>query len=103
MLSAQFPVPAPQPFEPKLHMTDADFQTITLNGKLCDGEGGLGLEEFERVMREQVSLPSRSRLRGWATRVRHIPTSTTHETSWPPIRHGATDNSSQGIKECMAV
>ena len=39
-------------------MTDADFLSITLNGKLCDGEGGLGLQEFERVMREQVSSPT---------------------------------------------
>ena len=39
-------------------MTDADFLSITLNGKLCDGEGGLGLQEFERVMREQVCLPT---------------------------------------------
>jgi hypothetical protein len=39
-------------------MTDADFHSITLNGKLCDGEGGLGLKEFEQVMREQVSLPT---------------------------------------------
>ncbi len=46
-----------QPFKPKLHMTDADFLSITLNGKLCDGEGGLGLQEFERVMREQVCPP----------------------------------------------
>jgi hypothetical protein len=37
-------------------MTDADFLSITLNGKLCDGEGGMGLLEFERVMREQVRL-----------------------------------------------
>jgi hypothetical protein len=47
-------VPAPQPFQPKLHMTDADFLSITLNGKLCDNEGGLGEREFELVMREQV-------------------------------------------------
>ncbi len=59
---AQFNVPAPQPFEPKLHMTDADFHSITLNGKLCDGEGGLGLNEFERVMREQVCHPRRGLL-----------------------------------------
>jgi hypothetical protein len=47
-------MPAPQPFQPKLHMTDADFLSITLNGKLCDNEGGLGEREFELVMREQV-------------------------------------------------
>jgi hypothetical protein len=50
--------PAQQPFQPKLHMTDADFHSITLNGKLCDGEGGMGLREFEKVMREQVLRPS---------------------------------------------
>jgi hypothetical protein len=46
----------PQPFQPKLHMTDADFQSITRNGELCDEEGGLGTHEFELVMREQVRL-----------------------------------------------
>ncbi len=43
-----------QPFKPKLHMTDADFLSITRNGELCDGDGGLGKREFELVMREQV-------------------------------------------------
>ena len=38
-------------------MTDADFLSITLNGKLCDREGGLGEHEFELVMREQVAIP----------------------------------------------
>ncbi len=36
-------------------MTDADFLSITRNGRLCDEEGGLGEKEFELVMREQVS------------------------------------------------
>ncbi len=44
----------PQPFQPKLHMTDADFLSITRNGELCDEDGGLGTREFELVMREQV-------------------------------------------------
>ena len=35
-------------------MTDADFHSITRNGRLCDGEGALGQREFELVMREQV-------------------------------------------------
>jgi hypothetical protein len=42
------------PFQPKLHMTDADFLSITRNGELCDEDGGLGAREFELVMREQV-------------------------------------------------
>ena len=37
-------------------MTDADFLSITRNGRLCDGDGGLGAHEFELVMREQVCL-----------------------------------------------
>jgi hypothetical protein len=45
----------PQPLQPKLHITDADFLSITRNGKLCDEEGGLGEREFELVMREQVA------------------------------------------------
>ena len=48
-------IPVQQPFQPKLHMTDADFLSITRNGRLCDEEGGLGEREFELVMREQVS------------------------------------------------
>ncbi len=43
-----------QPFRPKLHMTEADFQGITRGGRLCDPEGGIGCKEFELVMREQV-------------------------------------------------
>jgi hypothetical protein len=44
-----------QPFQPKLHVSDADFLSMTHNGKLCDEEGGLGEREFEQVMREQVA------------------------------------------------
>jgi hypothetical protein len=44
-----------QPFRPKLHMTEADFHIITRNGSLCDSEGGLGVREFELVMRDQAS------------------------------------------------
>ena len=43
-----------QPFQPKLHLTDSDFVSITRNGELCDEEGGLGPHEFDQVMREQV-------------------------------------------------
>ena len=45
-----------QPFQPKLHLTDADFVSITRNGQLCDEEGGLGPQEFDQVMREQVRV-----------------------------------------------
>jgi hypothetical protein len=51
-------LPGPQPFEPKLHITDEDFKSITHNGLLCDAEGGLGLKEFELVMRDQVLMGS---------------------------------------------
>ncbi len=47
-----------QPFQPKLHMTDADFRTITRNGQLCDGAGGIGPAEFDLVMREQAPAPA---------------------------------------------
>jgi hypothetical protein len=43
-----------QPFQPKLHMTDADFRSITRNGQLCDKAGGIGASEFDLVMREQA-------------------------------------------------
>jgi hypothetical protein len=45
-----------QPFQPKLHMTEEDFLSITHNGQLCDSEGGLGLKEFDHVMRDQVPV-----------------------------------------------
>ncbi len=47
-----------QPFQPKLHITDEDFHSITHDGQLCDAEGGLGLKEFELVMRNQVLVGS---------------------------------------------
>ena len=37
-------------------MTEEDFQSITHNGQLCDSEGGLGLKEFDHVMRDQVPV-----------------------------------------------
>jgi hypothetical protein len=35
-------------------MTDADFDSITLNGRMCAANGTLGYREFELVLREQV-------------------------------------------------
>ncbi len=37
-------------------MTEADFHSITRSGALCDAEGGLGVREFELVMRDQESF-----------------------------------------------
>ncbi len=37
-------------------MTEEDFLSITHNGQLCDSEGGLGLKEFDNVMRDQVPV-----------------------------------------------
>ncbi len=65
-----------QPFRPKLHMTDADFLSITRNGRLCDGEGGLGRREFELVMREQV--PPDSSFREPAGTGKHL----NQQTQW---------------------
>ena len=47
----------PQGFEPKIHMTDSDFMSLTDNGAMCRADGGLGREGFELLMREQVSGP----------------------------------------------
>ena len=44
-----------QAFEPKIHMTDSDFMSITRNGALCGADGRLGREGFELLMREQAS------------------------------------------------
>ncbi len=41
-------------------MTEADFHSITRNGELCDGDGGLGPREFELVMRKQVAMAQQS-------------------------------------------
>ena len=45
-----------QSFQPKLHMTESDFETFTHNGSLCDDEGGLGLQNFEDLMRNEVCV-----------------------------------------------
>ena len=45
-----------QDFHPRIHMTDSDFASITLDGKLCDAKGQLGPREFEEVMRRQVPV-----------------------------------------------
>ncbi len=47
----------PQGFEPKIHMTDSDFTSITGNGALCGADSRLGREGFEVLMREQVRCP----------------------------------------------
>ena len=45
---------ARQDFHPRIYLTDSDFASITLDGKLCDAKGQLGLREFEDVMRRQM-------------------------------------------------
>ena len=35
-------LPAAQDFEPRIHVTDSDFASITENGRLCDENGQMG-------------------------------------------------------------
>jgi hypothetical protein len=45
-----------------IHMSEADFQTITQNMSLCDEHGEIGVQEFEKVMRSQLKLCIQTRL-----------------------------------------
>lgn len=47
---------AEQDVTPRMHLTDSDFVSFSHRGALCSPNGELGPNEFERVMREQVSL-----------------------------------------------
>eukprot|EP00292_Cryptomonas_paramecium_P000167 CAMPEP_0113678112 /NCGR_PEP_ID=MMETSP0038_2-20120614/9720_1 /TAXON_ID=2898 /ORGANISM="Cryptomonas paramecium" /LENGTH=379 /DNA_ID=CAMNT_0000595621 /DNA_START=655 /DNA_END=1791 /DNA_ORIENTATION=- /assembly_acc=CAM_ASM_000170 len=49
-------------FDPKIHLTDLDFMSLTDNLKLCDEDGQLGLKEFEVVMRRQMRQLVQSKL-----------------------------------------
>jgi len=51
-----------QDFDPKIHLTDLDFMSLTDNLKLCDEDGQLGLKEFEVVMRRQMRQLVQSKL-----------------------------------------
>ena len=44
----------PQDFNPRIHITDSDFASITLDGSLCDSRGQLGPDGFAEVIRRQV-------------------------------------------------
>ncbi len=43
-----------QNFQPWIHLTPSDFESLTRQGDLCNKEGALEYTGFETVMREQV-------------------------------------------------
>ncbi len=43
-----------QNFRPWIHVTPADFDSLTRNRALCEADGTLSPESFESMMREQV-------------------------------------------------
>mmetsp|Transcript_52972 Transcript_52972/g.139581 ORF Transcript_52972/g.139581 Transcript_52972/m.139581 type:complete len:651 (-) Transcript_52972:1867-3819(-) len=43
-------------FKPRIYVSDSDFVGITKDGALCNQQGLLGPDEFERVMREQIRI-----------------------------------------------
>ncbi len=45
-----------QNFRPWIHVTPADFDSLTRNRALCEADGTLSPESFESMMREQVGL-----------------------------------------------
>ena len=45
-----------------IHLSEADFQTITHNMSLCDEHGEIGVVEFEHIMRSQLKLYIQTRL-----------------------------------------
>ncbi len=47
--------PLLQNFQPWIHLTPSDFESLTRYGDLCNKEGALEFAGFEAVMREQVT------------------------------------------------
>jgi hypothetical protein len=45
-----------QDFSPRIHVSESDFATMTLDGKLCNSFGTLGAEQFEAVFRRMLKL-----------------------------------------------
>lgn len=45
-----------QDFKPRIHISESDFATITMDGKLCNSSGKLGAEQFETVFRRLLKL-----------------------------------------------
>jgi hypothetical protein len=43
-----------QNFRPWIHVTPADFDSLTRNRTLCEADGTLTPQRFESMMREQV-------------------------------------------------
>ena len=44
-----------QDFKPPIHMSDSDFVSLTANTTRCDANGCIGLEAFDRIMRQQLT------------------------------------------------
>ena len=45
-----------QDFRPRIHVSESDFATITLDGTYCNAAGKLGAEQFEAVFRRMLKL-----------------------------------------------
>ncbi len=45
-----------QDFKPRIHVSESDFATITLEGELCNSSGKLGRDHFEAVFRRMLKL-----------------------------------------------
>jgi hypothetical protein len=45
-----------QDFRPRIHVSESDFATITMDGKLCNSDGRLGKSQFEAVFRRMLKL-----------------------------------------------
>ncbi len=45
-----------QDFKPRIHISESDFATITLDGKLCNSDGNLEAAQFETVFRRLLKL-----------------------------------------------
>ena len=45
-----------QNFTPRIHLSEADFANMTMNGALCNHDGELDLKAFELMIREQIKL-----------------------------------------------
>mmetsp|Transcript_39664 Transcript_39664/g.105647 ORF Transcript_39664/g.105647 Transcript_39664/m.105647 type:complete len:93 (+) Transcript_39664:1600-1878(+) len=49
-------------FTPRIFVSDSDFVAMTRDGALCNTNGRIGMEQFEKIMREQLRLYTQGRL-----------------------------------------
>jgi hypothetical protein len=54
-LKVYLPCASAQDFKPPIHMSESDFVSLTANRTICDAHGCIGFEDFDRIMRQQLT------------------------------------------------